>query len=142
MNGESSLLLWLAVGGLFVAALVIGVIVGRLSNPDYRRMRRLQDELEASRAEMAAYQGKVTEHFAKTARLFNHLNKDYQQVYRHLAAGCHTLCVEDRPQLEEESPLGTGMPVAQPRHEQTGDADAARRADKNRLAGNEGLGIG
>lgn len=141
MNQDASLLLWAAVAGLFIAGVIIGLIVGRLSNPDYRRMRRLQDELEAVRAELAAYQGRVTDHFAKTARLFNRLNDDHQQVYRHLAAGCHTLCREDRPRIEAEAPGTEESPADRPAPEAIPESRDGT-GDKGRLAGNEGLGIG
>jgi uncharacterized membrane-anchored protein YhcB (DUF1043 family) len=77
----------LAVGVLF--GFVFGRSKGDVSAP---KVRELEKRLYDADQEMKGYRGQVTQHFEKTATLFNQLTNDYREVYEHLANSSNQLC--------------------------------------------------
>jgi len=77
----------LAVGVLF--GFVFGRSKGDVSAP---KVRELEKKLYDADQEMKGYRGQVTQHFEKTATLFNQLTNDYREVYDHLANSSNQLC--------------------------------------------------
>ena len=141
---------WLVVGAALLAAFVLGLLLGRFFSPGHRQLRHLRVELARTSAELADYQRRVTDHFASTARMFNSLTDEYQAVYRHLASGCHDLCREQHPRLEDEVSLqrmkmGEGRVegeagTAQPEAPEAPPVPAS--VSRGRIVASEGLGIG
>jgi uncharacterized membrane-anchored protein YhcB (DUF1043 family) len=91
------LLTFLALG----FGVVAGWIGGRRTNQVRARLRNLEAELEASRAELEIYRERVVEHFSRTSDLLQNLTLQYREVYTHLAEGARALCPENTPALEE-----------------------------------------
>jgi uncharacterized membrane-anchored protein YhcB (DUF1043 family) len=89
---------------LLIAATLIafglGFLAARLSSGAARRSRELDEELQRSRNELAAYRAQVSSHFSRTAKLVNELTANYRTVYQHLAEGSRSLCNGDGPRLE------------------------------------------
>lgn len=79
--------------------LLIGWFVGRRTNRTVERLRSLEAELDASRAELEIYRERVVEHFGRTSDLLRSLTIQYRDVYDHLADGARTLCPDNTPAL-------------------------------------------
>ena len=69
---------------LAVAALIIGVLIGRFTVRS-RDAGRLEQELKKAHKELESYQGQITTHFADSAALMEQLADQYQTLYRHMA---------------------------------------------------------
>lgn len=83
---------WSWVSGSILVAIggVLGYFIARQIKD--KRTRQLEEDLLASRKELAGYKQDVNRHFLKTSLLFNKLTDDYREVYEHLAKGAQTLC--------------------------------------------------
>ncbi len=83
-----------------VAALaaLLGVVFGlglaRFVLPEARRARRLEEELDNTRKEVAAYKARVADHFQRTGELIGQMTASYKAVYDHLAEGAQALCTD------------------------------------------------
>jgi hypothetical protein len=82
----------IAAVGVLLLGIIVGAIAARLVLPSRRQLRRLSSELEALRAEHAAYRANVTRHFETTSGLVANMTASYKAVYDHLAAGAQSLC--------------------------------------------------
>jgi len=81
-----------AVFFLILCGAAAGALVAFFLLPSPRQVRRLQEEIDALRAEHERYKGQVTSHFHKTAELVGVMTQSYKNVYDHLAQGAQTLC--------------------------------------------------
>ena len=118
---------WFILASMFVVGATMGFIIGYTRNSDAKKVQKLESELEKAQKEMGQYRGQVTDHFDKTAELFNRLTHDYRDVYEHLAVSSQVLCgdqtakitgeVPERDLLEAE-PLVAESSVEQPSEEQ------------------------
>ncbi|HQU15968.1 MAG: Z-ring associated ZapG family protein [Gammaproteobacteria bacterium] len=57
-----------------------------------RRVKALQQELEATQAAFDAYRRRVDKSFRKTSELFQGMTRQYRDVYDHLANSAEALC--------------------------------------------------
>ena len=138
-----------------VAALAIGLGGGLLFSSVFggatKRAKALENEVDNLRKEKEQYRKQVSEHFQKTAHLFQDMTEQYKVLYTHLADGAETLCSEnaappaldlpENPRLAEKTEDITEAEVkeSQPTTEQpsatsTEDADATPTEDEIRRA--------
>ena len=73
-----------AIVGLLVGT-IIGVVISRLSTPEYKKQKSVQKELEAAKFELEQQRQELADHFAQTAEMLDTLGKDYTKLYQHMA---------------------------------------------------------
>ena len=73
-----------AIVGLLVGT-IIGVVISRLSTPEYKKQKSVQKELEAAKFELEQQRQELVDHFAQTAEMLDTLGKDYTKLYQHMA---------------------------------------------------------
>lgn len=88
--GVSWTLIAAGVVGLLIG-IGLGMLLGRRSGHHAARVRRLTEDLEASRQELSRYRGQVGDHFTRTSDLLRRMTLQYRAVYDHLAEGARTL---------------------------------------------------
>lgn len=103
----------IAAVGVLLLGIIVGAIAARIVLPSRRQLRRLSSELEALRAEHAAYRTNVTRHFETTSGLVANMTASYKAVYDHLAAGAQSLC--DGSKALEAGEFGAPRLVFDPR---------------------------
>lgn len=82
----------LLVGLLCLAAgLVTGFIFGRSLHPKEQQRKDTENKLKEAQDQLKDYQHEITEHFAKTAKLFNDLSLSYRDVHEHLSSSAMRL---------------------------------------------------
>lgn len=86
------MMIWLGNGLILLCGIIIGVLVGRRLSVDRQRAAALEKELAELQSRHANHQQAVTQHFRKSANLFNELTARYHDMYTHLADGAQTLC--------------------------------------------------
>lgn len=84
----------------FAFGLGIGFLIAYLVMPRSGRIKELEDELSSARASLDEYRGKVSQHFQKTAELFEDMTERYRAVYQHMANSAQQLCEEHPPALQ------------------------------------------
>lgn len=75
--------MWIAVGIAFVAGLIIGYLVLRLTKDSVKHQAKTEVELKTVKAQLDAQNAQIEKHFAESAELFKTLIGDYQKLYRH-----------------------------------------------------------
>ncbi|PTT48376.1 YhcB family protein [Aeromonas sp. HMWF016] len=85
---------------LAVAALIVGIIIGRFSVRS-RDAGRLEQELKKAHKELENYQGQINTHFADSAALMEQLAEQYQTLYRHMADQSKFLAKAQEPLFRE-----------------------------------------
>jgi uncharacterized membrane-anchored protein YhcB (DUF1043 family) len=121
--------LWLIIVVVFVVLLLNSFRGKRGFGIDFERLRGLEEDLatktqeldqsrasleeltaqldqarlnfEQTQSNLTNYRDQVTQHFAKTAELFNNLTASYRSVYEHLAVSSQMLTDERSAQLAE-----------------------------------------
>lgn len=73
------------------AGLFIGLLLGRTLHPKEQQRKEAENKLEEAQEQLRDYQHEVTEHFAKTAKLFNDLSHSYRDVHEHLSSSAMRL---------------------------------------------------
>lgn len=73
-----------AIVGLLVGT-IIGVVIARLANPEYKKQKSVHKELESAKFELEQQRQELADHFAQTAEMLDTLGKDYSKLYQHLA---------------------------------------------------------
>ncbi|MGR5132803.1 Z-ring associated protein ZapG [Vibrio alfacsensis] len=73
-----------AIVGLLVGT-IVGVIISRLTTPEYKKQKSVQKELEAAKFELEQQRQELVDHFAQTAEMLDTLGKDYTKLYQHMA---------------------------------------------------------
>jgi uncharacterized protein len=73
-----------AIVGLLVGC-VVGVIVSRITTPQYRNQKSLQKELDMTKYALEQQRQELMDHFAQTAEMLDTIGKDYTKLYQHLA---------------------------------------------------------
>lgn len=100
--------------GIIVAA-AAGFMFGRNYSSEAKEKNRLEAELKEKHEELEAFRSKVTNHFEKTADLFNQVSDSYQSLYDHMAASSSQLCAtptfQALPQTENEAIESTTNPA-------------------------------
>jgi uncharacterized membrane-anchored protein YhcB (DUF1043 family) len=86
----------------FAFGLGLGFAGAYLLLPRGQRARELEQQLQATQSELDAYRGKVSQHFQKTAELFEDMTDRYRAVYQHMAGSAQALCQERPPALQLE----------------------------------------
>ena len=111
----------------FAFGLGFGVALAYFLLPRGNRIRELEQELEASKANLNEYRGKVSQHFQKTAELFDDMTDRYRAVYQHMAASAQALCENEPPALQldivDHRRLASAENTGQPSDEPTSEAD-------------------
>ena len=75
-----------------IAAAAAGFYFGRNLSTNSQEKNRLEQELKDKQEELEAFRNKVTNHFEKTADLFNQVSDSYQSLYDHMATSSNQLC--------------------------------------------------
>lgn len=82
-----------AIVGLLVGT-IVGVVISRLTTPEYKKQKSVQKELEAAKFELEQQRQELVDHFAQTAEMLDTLGKDYTKLYniwpRPLLSFCQT----------------------------------------------------
>jgi uncharacterized membrane-anchored protein YhcB (DUF1043 family) len=73
-----------AIVGLLVGC-VVGVIITRLTTPQYKNQKSLQKELDSAKFALEQQRQELMDHFSLTADMLDTLGKDYTKLYQHLA---------------------------------------------------------
>ncbi|MFC1749142.1 ZapG family protein [Pseudomonadota bacterium] len=119
--------IWLILASMFCVGIVFGFVIGRGKEVHpTTKVRELEEKLEQASQDMDDYRGEVSEHFGKTAELFNQLTNDYRTVYEHLAESSEKLCGDqveklkaltsdsnEKPLIESEEISGEAKQVAE-----------------------------
>jgi len=71
--------------------LIAGFLLGRSLHPRERERKETENRLREAQDQLKDYQHEVTEHFAKTAALFNELSHTYRDFHEHLSSGAMRL---------------------------------------------------
>ncbi|MGR5067914.1 MULTISPECIES: Z-ring associated protein ZapG [Vibrio] len=112
-----------AIVGLLVGT-IVGVIISRLTTPEYKKQKSVQKELEAAKFELEQQRQELVDHFAQTAEMLDTLGKDYTKLYQHMAKTSSELLPnlpeQDNPfdkkaamsseQIEEDQPDANKQP--------------------------------
>ena len=72
-----------AIVGLLVGT-IVGVVISRLTTPEYKKQKSVQKELEAAKFELEQQRQELVDHFAQTAEMLDTLGKDYTKLYQHM----------------------------------------------------------
>lgn len=103
MEAEYVLILVVAIG----LALVAGFIGGRMSAPGQRRVKALEKERDAARAEAETIRAEVSRHFEESARMFGKLANDYRSFFQQFARTAQNLGLSEgraRQLLQQADP--------------------------------------
>ncbi len=73
-----------AIVGLLVGT-IVGVVISRLTTPEYKKQKSVQKELEAAKFELEQQRQELVDHFAQTAEMLDTLGRDYTKLYQHMA---------------------------------------------------------
>ncbi|TOA28105.1 hypothetical protein CGK32_05945 [Vibrio parahaemolyticus] len=73
-----------AIVGLLVGT-IVGVVISRLTTPEYKKQKSVQKELEAAKFGLEQQRQELVDHFAQTAEMLDTLGKDYTKLYQHMA---------------------------------------------------------
>lgn len=99
---------WLVVViAVAVVAAIAGFLGGRASAPSERRVRQMEQERDAARAEAGQVQSEVARHFEESARMFGRLADDYRTFFEHFARTAQNLGMSEgraRALLHEADP--------------------------------------
>ncbi|CAM2944501.1 Z-ring associated protein ZapG [Vibrio mytili] len=86
-----------AIVGLLVGT-IVGVVISRLTTPEYKKQKAVQKELESAKFSIEQQRQELVDHFAQTAEMLDTLGKDYTKLYQHMAkTSCELL-----PNLPEQ----------------------------------------
>lgn len=94
----------------FAFGLGIGFLAAYLVIPRSGRIQELERDLESAQAEHREYRDKVSQHFQKTAELFEDMTDRYRAVYRHMASSAQNLCEQQPPALQLDPAARTRLP--------------------------------
>ncbi|MDP6535325.1 MAG: DUF1043 family protein [Gammaproteobacteria bacterium] len=78
-----------------IAGLAVGVIIGVLFASRVNggsRVQELENQIHSLKENHGEYRDSVSDHFAMTAELVQHMTESYKEVYQHLASGAQDLC--------------------------------------------------
>lgn len=93
--------LWLILASMLAVGVLVGFFVGRgKGDTSAPRVKELEEALRIAEQEMQTYRIDVSQHFEKTATLFNQLTNDYRHVYEHLATSSEKLCGDQVAKLK------------------------------------------
>ncbi|MGB5803777.1 MAG: DUF1043 family protein, partial [Vibrio anguillarum] len=73
-----------AIVGLLVGA-VLGMVISRLTTPQYKNQKSLQKELDNAKFSLEQQRQELSDHFAQAAEILDTLGKDYTKLYQHMA---------------------------------------------------------
>lgn len=73
-----------AIVGLLVGC-VVGIIIARITTPQYRNQKSLRKELDTAKFELEQQRQELMDHFSQTAEMLDTIGKDYTKLYQHLA---------------------------------------------------------
>jgi hypothetical protein len=105
-------------GGLLIAGIIIGLLIGRRQSPAGQKYRDVERKLDQVLQDKKVYEDEVVEHFGETAKLLNSLTESYRDVHNHLAQGAGNLCQGKGPvtlgRLEDGSEIPPQLADIQP----------------------------
>jgi len=78
-----------------VIGALIGAIISRVTSPQDRKRREVENRLQETEQKLKDYQNDVTEHFIKTSGLINNLTQSYREVHEHMASSAMHLANPD-----------------------------------------------
>jgi uncharacterized membrane-anchored protein YhcB (DUF1043 family) len=76
--------------GLF-AGIIIGVVISRITTPQYQKQKEVQKELEASKFELEQQRQDLNDYFSESAKMLDNLSKEYRKLYEHMANSSNEL---------------------------------------------------
>ncbi|MCL9781493.1 Z-ring associated protein ZapG [Vibrio sp. S4M6] len=121
-----------------IAGIVIGVLITRLTTPDYKKHKVIQKNLDAAKYELEQKRQEVADHFAQTAEMLDTLGKDYTKLYQHMentsAEMLSHLPEQDNPFSKKTTTPKTEEPKSPPPPPTSSD-----EAPKDYASGSSGL---
>ncbi|EPJ2747703.1 Z-ring associated protein ZapG [Vibrio parahaemolyticus] len=105
-----------AIVGLLVGT-IVGVVISRLTTPEYKKQKSVQKELEAAKFELEQQRQELVDHFAQTAEMLDTLGKDYTKLYQHMAKTSSEL-LPNLPEQDNPFDKKTAMPSEQIKEDQ------------------------
>ncbi|WP_319536165.1 Z-ring associated protein ZapG [uncultured Vibrio sp.] len=105
-----------AIVGLLVGT-IVGVVISRLTTPEYKKQKSVQKELESAKFELEQQRQELVDHFAQTAEMLDTLGKDYTKLYQHLAKTSSEL-LPNLPEQDNPFDKKTAMASEQIKEEQ------------------------
>jgi len=94
--------IWLILASMLAVGILVGFFMGRSKgDTSAPKVQELEEGIAQAKHEMQEYRGQVTDHFEKTANLFNQLTNDYREVYEHLANSSEKLCGDQVAKLKD-----------------------------------------
>nr|WP_319555620.1 Z-ring associated protein ZapG [uncultured Vibrio sp.] len=105
-----------AIVGLLVGT-IVGVVISRLTTPEYKKQKSVQKELESAKFELEQQRQELVDHFAQTAEMLDTLGKDYTKLYQHLAKTSSEL-LPNLPEQDNPFDKKTAMASDQIKEEQ------------------------
>ncbi len=80
---------------VFAVGLLVGTGLSLALSPARRNHKRLREERDQARENLARYREEVDQHFLRTAELVNQMTATYRSVHEHLSTGARQLCSEE-----------------------------------------------
>ncbi|EGQ9297272.1 TPA: DUF1043 family protein [Vibrio parahaemolyticus] len=105
-----------AIVGLLVGT-IVGVVISRLTTPEYKKQKSVQKELEAAKFELEQQRQELVDHFAQTAEMLDTLGKDYTKLYQHMAKTSSEL-LPNLPEQDNPFDKKTAMSSEQTKEDQ------------------------
>lgn len=106
-----------AIVGLLVGT-IVGVVISRLTTPEYKKQKSVQKELEAAKFELEQQRQELVDHFAQTAEMLDTLGKDYTKLYQHMAKTSSEL-LPNLPEQDNPFDKKTAMSTEQTEEDQS-----------------------
>ncbi|WP_165312241.1 Z-ring associated protein ZapG [Vibrio ziniensis] len=121
-----------AIVGLLVG-LVAGVVISRLTTPQYKAQKSLKKDLDSAKYALEQQRQELSDHFAQTAEMLDTLGKDYTKLYQHMSKTSSEL-LPNVP--EQDNPFV--KQIAQQKEENSSD-EALEEQPKDYALGATGL---
>lgn len=110
-----------AIVGLLVGT-IVGVVISRLTTPEYKKQKSVQKELEAAKFELEQQRQELVDHFAQTAEMLDTLGKDYTKLYQHMAKTSSEL-LPNLPEQDNPFDKKTAMSTEQIEEDQSSNVN-------------------
>ena len=103
-----------AIVGLLVGT-VVGVLISRLTTPEYKKQKSVRKELEVAKYTLEQQRQELLDHFAQTAQMLDTLGKDYTKLYQHMAKTSSEL-LPNLPEQDNPFDKKTAMSTESPEY--------------------------
>ena len=85
-------MIWLVAIGSLALGVILGLLLSKRLGSSPSRILELENQIRDLKDNHNNYRDSVSDHFAMTAELVQHMTESYREVYQHLATGAQDLC--------------------------------------------------